>query len=201
MSAFITTIFVLKGFYAGKTINLGGYQFTDGELELTASPEDTGLVARALERNWQAYPKGHPELDQEQDNGQRDLSQGSPSAHGNADVSGAVQSAGEGTAAGDADASQGTGNGEAASGQAAELANGDGQQASVTDANKDPIAEVNAKLLKAVHELDPKDDKHWTGAGLPAMTAVEAFYGSADITRADVEAAAPGYTRAVAAAK
>ena len=55
--------------------------------------------------------------------------------------------------------------------------------------------ELNTKLQKAVLGLDPTDDTHWTKDGKPAMTAVEKLYGSAGITRADVEAVAPGYTR------
>ncbi len=55
--------------------------------------------------------------------------------------------------------------------------------------------ELNTKLQKAVLGLDPADDTHWTKDGKPAMTAVEKLYGSAGITRADVEAVAPGHTR------
>lgn len=208
MSALIQTIFILVGHYAGKTINLGGYQFTEGKLTLNATPEDTALVARSLERNWSAFPKGHPALEpKESDNGKRDLSP-DPLKDGQPPVHGAVQSNGEGAEAG-GEAGNGGGDAGAEAGKAAELAGGDGQPAGVSaDAQdstaaagaQDPKPEVNTKLVKAIGKLDPKDDSHWTEAGLAAMKAVEGFYGSADITRADVEAAAPGLTRATAPA-
>ena len=73
--------------------------------------------------------------------------------------------------------------------------NGEGQPAVLTDPVKEPTVELNTKLQKAVLGLDPADDTHWTKDGKPAMTAVEKLYGSAGITRADVEAVAPGHTR------
>lgn len=260
MSALIQTIFLLTGVLAGKTIRLGKWLFTDGVLTLNATPEDTALIARSLERNWQAYPKGHPALatvTQEPDDGKRDLPPGPTGANGEPDVSGGVQPNGTGPEAG-GEAGDGGGAAGPEAGQAPELAQGDGQPEGVTDADpfanatpeapvaaqievgdgskldvlvigkaedgspiltdesaaaleaamkpagtpakvEDPKAEVNTKLVKAIKKLDPKDDSHWTSAGLPAMVAVEGFYGSADITRADVEAAAPGFTRASAA--
>lgn len=69
------------------------------------------------------------------------------------------------------------------------------------EADLEPKALTNLKLVRALGQLDPKDDKHWTKDGKPAMTAVEAFYGASDITRADVSAAVPGLTRATAPAK
>ncbi|WVW77395.1 hypothetical protein Bhz59_00009 [Stenotrophomonas phage vB_SmaS_Bhz59] len=207
MSALIQTIFILVGALAGKTVKLGKFQFTDGQLTVNATPEETALLARALERNWQAYPKGHPALkstkQEPSDDGKRDLPPGPTGSDGDADVQGGVQPEGAGPEAG-GEAGEGGGHAGPEAGEAAELAQGDGQPAGVSeaaaDAKKDdePKAEVNVKLQKAIKKLDPKDDTHWTAAGLPAMSAVEGFYGAADITRADVEAAAPGYTRAVA---
>lgn len=216
MSALIQTIFFLTGALAGKTIRLGKFLFTEGQLTLNATPEDTALVARSLERNWQAYPKGHPALEtttqEPSEDGKRDLPPGPTGSDGDADVHGGVQPEGAGSEAG-GEAGKGGGHAGPEAGEAAELAQGDGQPAGVTDAfaaaatggepeakkDDEPKAEVNTKLQKAIKKLDPKDDTHWTAAGLPAMSAVEGFYGAADITRADVEAAAPGYTRAVAA--
>lgn len=68
-------------------------------------------------------------------------------------------------------------------------------------ANKDPVAETNDKLVEAVMALDPMNDEHWTMDGKPRMDAVEATYGSADIKRADIDAAAPGYDRNAALEK
>jgi len=74
---------------------------------------------------------------------------------------------------------------------------GEGEQGSAQEGAADaPV--TNQRLLDAVMKLDPENDEHWTRIGKPAMQAVEGFYGSADITRADIEAAAPGFTRETA---
>lgn len=234
MSALLMTIFYLTGALAGKTLRLGKYIFLDGKMEYHGNEVETALVARTLERNWQAYPAGHPALtikpEEGNDNGQRDLSQDSVPNGGPA-VSGGVQSNGEGAATGDAGSGDGSGDAGTETGKAAELAGGDGQPPSVSEADAaqlealaaeqaardaeeaaaaaalaeasknqtakpDAQVEYNQKLKKAIAQLDVKNDDHWTDAGLPAMKAVETFYGSAGITRADVNAAAPNLTRA-----
>lgn len=58
----------------------------------------------------------------------------------------------------------------------------------------------NERLAAALLKLDPENDEHWTKLGKPAMAALEQFYGSADITRADVGAAIPQFDRDVARA-
>ena len=59
---------------------------------------------------------------------------------------------------------------------------------------------VLARLEAALRKLDPNNDEHWTKSGKPAVAAVEQFYGSADITRTDIEAAIPDFDRAAALA-
>lgn len=194
MSSLIQATFVLVGPLAGKTIKLGSlpYPFQSGKCLITATPQDMALHARLLERNWQAYPEGHPALKEVPD-GQRDLQEGSQ-PDGQQPVHSDVQPNGGGTEAGDAAPVSGGGV-EAEAGQAGGVPDGDGQPAVLTDPVKEPTVELNTKLQKAVLGLDPADDTHWTKDGKPAMTAVEKLYGSAGITRADVEAVAPGHTR------
>ena len=61
-------------------------------------------------------------------------------------------------------------------------------------------AEVASEAVKeAVASLDHEDDSHWTGAGLPSTDAVTDLAGE-KVSRAQIEAAAPGYTRAAAKA-
>jgi len=55
-------------------------------------------------------------------------------------------------------------------------------------------------ILEALKQLDPKNDEHWTGDGLPRMDAVEALVGDESIKRADVTAASPDFNREAAAA-
>lgn len=194
MSTIIQTTFVLTGPLAGRTIRLGSqpYPFENGRLTIQAPAEEVALHARFLERNWQAYPEGHPALKEVPD-GQRDLQEGSQ-PDGQQPVHSDVQPNGGGTEAGDAAPVSGGGV-EAEAGQAGGVPDGDGQPAVLTDPAKEPTVELNTKLQKAVLGLDPADDTHWTKDGKPAMTAVEKLYGSAGITRADVEAVAPGHTR------
>lgn len=183
--------YVLAGPLTGKTINLGTlpYPFREGRLSIVAPVEDQALHARFLERNGWAYPEGHPAL-KEVSNGQRDLSQ-HPQPNGEPPLSSGVQPNGEGAEAGQQGPDQGTGAAENPSGGAGSVPGGDGQPEGV----KEPVAEVNAKLQRAVLSLDPADDSAWTKDGKPAMSAVEKLYGATDITRADVEAVAPGFNR------
>lgn len=60
-------------------------------------------------------------------------------------------------------------------------------------------AEAAAKTPEAIKaalaKLDPADDDHWTAGGLPAVGAVKELTSSTTLTRADIEAAAPGFER------
>lgn len=183
MSSVIQTTFVLTPPLEGKTLRLGDYGFQEGRCTITAPADQMALHARFLERNWQAYPEGHEAL-KEKPNGQRDLQPNPEGAQGDLQPEGAGAPSGDGSDAGQGDAGGETGN------QAGGLApEGDGQ-----------APELNEKLRKAVMTLDPVDDSHWTKDGKPAMTAVEKLYGSSGLTRADVDAAAPGFNREKAAA-
>ncbi len=195
MSMIIATTFVLSGDLAGETIRLGSlpYPFENGKLTIEATPEETALHARFLERNWQAYPEGHPALKEVSD-GQRDIQTGSQ-PNSEQPPAGDLQPNGAGSEAG-GESADGAG---AAGAETGSVPNGDGQPAGVTGPNPTagdpPPAEINAKLQRAVMGLDPADDAAWTKDGKPAINAVTAVYGATDVTRADVEAVAPGFNR------
>lgn len=53
---------------------------------------------------------------------------------------------------------------------------------------------MNETLIKALETLDSSNDNHWTAEGLPKLEALRFAYGSA-VSREEVEASAPGYTR------
>lgn len=183
----IQVTFALTGPRANLTGTLGSlpYRFHEGRTRIVATPEEMALHARFLERNWKAYPEGHPALekiDPEGKNGERDLSE-NPERDGEPEVHSDLQPNGEGPAAG-SESADGGGAVESATGEAGGVSDGAGQ-----------APELNTKLQAAVWNLDPTDDTHWTRDGKPAMSAVEKLYGASDITRADVDAAAPGYTR------
>lgn len=50
-------------------------------------------------------------------------------------------------------------------------------------------------LKEALLTLDPENDDLWTSTGLPSVEAVKDAMGGEGVTRADIEAAAPGFTR------
>lgn len=50
-------------------------------------------------------------------------------------------------------------------------------------------------ILKALGELDPDNDGHWTVSGLPSMAALETRVGDASITREQITDIAPDFTR------
>jgi len=183
MSAHIETVFVLLGAFAGKTITLGTlpYNFVNGRFSLRATPEDTALVSRALERNWQAFPEGHPKI-QEFEDGQRNLH-----PDGEQPVQSEIQPEGERTSP-DNETTNSEIATENTTGTAEPVSIGDGQPAVL-------VAEPNKKLLKAVMKLDPVNEAHWTQDGKPAIAAVASLYGASDVTRADIEAVAENYRR------
>lgn len=52
-------------------------------------------------------------------------------------------------------------------------------------------------IASAISLLDPKDDAHWTEAGLPAVDAVKAIVGR-NVTRSEINDAAPDFMRPAA---
>lgn len=181
MSDHHQTSFFLTGAYQGRTITLGGkYRFQKGVCTIIAPLQDIALHARFLERNWQAYPEGHPKL--EVINGQRDIQKTTEPDPEQA-VSSNVQPNGEGADT-DQPASDGEESTDPEAGESGVLPNGDGH-----------APELNERLQRAVMSLDPNNDEHWTQTGKPAMTAIEKLYGATDVTRNDVEAVAPNFNR------
>lgn len=216
MSQAITILFLLTGQLAGKTITLGDYQFVEGRCEITDDPVQLALHARALEVNWQALPENDPRHEQiaaamaelidktaeELANEQREIPPGGNGPDRTAEVHGGSEpeapAADSAAIVGEADAGAPAGGAERAAADADGHQEGVSQDAGQGSSEAKP--EVNEKLRNAVLGLDPKVDANWTKDGKPAMKAVEAAYGSAGITRADVEAAAPGFNREAAKA-
>lgn len=138
----VTRVFRTVGPLKGKTVNLAGYQFVNGQLTYTGPERDATRLGTYLNRCWQVelvpaeeaqevVPKEPPKPDEQPNK---------------------LQTLG------------------------------------------------NERLAAALRQLDPENDEHWTKIGKPAMSALEQFYGSSDITRADVEAAIPDFNRDVARA-
>ncbi len=181
----ISITFVLRGAYAGQTVTLGKkFSFVEGRCTLHGDPTTLALWARSLERNWSAFPENDSRLKESFDV-KRDLpanegrSDGAPSVLSDSEPDGQGAEAGTALAVGEEPAGPEAGEAE----RGAETLGGSAE--SLTD----------EKLKRAVLSLDPNNNAHWVANGKPAMAAVEAAYGSAGITRADVDAAAPGYNR------
>ncbi len=200
----IERTFVLVGPYAGRTITLGkGLDFVLGKMRFTGPEVDADNIGRYLERCYNAHPEG-PALDaaraaydeahpskiagqqeppkEQSDEGEGGKDNGEPQEApvGGGDAQVAPGAAGDGPSGGDGQ--EGADNGAPAGGPAEAV----------------KPSGVEGDLATAVKSLNPEKDENWTGAGLPRMDAVEAVYGSAGITRADVEAAAPGWNREAA---
>jgi len=54
------------------------------------------------------------------------------------------------------------------------------------------MSDKNAAIVKALQQLDPKNDDHWTNDGLPRLDAIKGVSG---LKREDVTAAAPHFTK------
>lgn len=181
----------LVGDLDGQTVTLraGGseYEFIDGSLEVTGPSADVDNLSKYLQRCWQAYPDPSRELDEaraaiERGTDAAEADEDEPKA-GDGDPGGTENNEGgagdpapepEGTDEGDSDAQP-----EPGAAEPGRPGEGDGQ----------------SPINQALSRLDPEDDEAWTADGKPKMSAIEAAMGRSDVTRAQVDAAAPGFDR------
>lgn len=188
---------VLTGAYAGKTIVLNGTKFVGGKHTLIGNIGKFEHLIKYF-AYYGGYLEGSDELQAAQ---KRDAANGK-------DVSQESKGSGEG-----ADSARQP--------AAADVPNGDGPDGDSTHSESESLREENTtmaggdnvtggshtvtethpkvlKLRRVLMALDPKDDSQWNEAGLPKLSAVEKGYGAADVTRADLEAAIPGWDREAA---
>jgi hypothetical protein len=158
------------------------FEFVDGKLTITGSDEDVAALSKWFSINLQALPEGSAELAahraallEAQDEGHAD--EGSAGA-GDEDPGGFDGQSGQDHADPGAGADDGAVHDAAPAGEA-----GTGDAA-----GDDP-------LRAAILNLDPSDDENWTADGKPKIAAIEALTGRTDLTRAAIEAAAPGHRR------
>lgn len=191
--AIITRKLTLVGAYRGQTVTLKAgdtaYEFTEGSLTVTGPQPDVENLSRYLERCYQAFPDPSPELDA-----------AVAAIHGEGDAAQTQQDAPgpDGVQPGGSDDPAG-GASDPAPEPAGEAADGGGHDdAPGGDAEPGPAAEGDGHegpVAAALKRLDPENDEHWTADGKPKMSALEALMGRADITRAQVDAAVPGFNR------
>lgn len=210
MSQVMQYTFRIFGPNKGKSIRLGNHQFMDGICRLNGAPEHMGHVQRVLSY-YGAFAMGTDEYAAALKAEEGDSADGAGRAEEGTEpgpaaaVSGEVQSEG-GEPAPQADEDRG-GYADGPEGGSGVRAEGRGREdagvpqfedPSSVKAPESPKGEANMALAAAVMKLDPENDEHWTKAGLPALAAVESAFGRAGVTRKDVEAAKPGWSREAA---
>ena len=180
--------FVLVGPHAGKTINLGGYQFVDGVHTLgpidniNPSTDDANQLGLYLAKTYQAFPEGSSELAAAENRyiaGEAPPGESAPIEQREAEEQNALFTA------------------------PAEMAP---VAATATDV-VDPAAPVavtavettprqaDGAIRTALTKLDVTNDEQWTQAGKPSVEAVRALTGNDTVSRADIERLAPKLDR------
>ena len=202
MSATLEIKMILVGAYAGKTKVLKGLPFVNGEYTLVGSEKEVSGLVNYLGKCYQAYPENSRELAAAQahcaaaevkDDGECEVSEdpGDQPADDNLPDDG-VRQAGVGPETISSD--DGSGSASDAAGPAVPVSDGDG----CPDAGI-PVAPGSGspeRIRAALEQLDAANDDHWRSDGQPLMEAVQAFYGSADISRAAIVAIYPNFSRA-----
>lgn len=199
--------FRLFGGRAGKTAVINGHKFVHGIHKAVVSPHQAAPLIKVLSF-YAAYAKGTPEYDEAMEAEKY----GGSAVHEDAEqgasdeVSSGVGSDGSESAASPAD--DGPGAGDSAADGARSGASGDGhghagvlkfEEAASIPQPSEPASVGNEDIKVAVLKLDPENDNHWVNTGAhkdrPRLSAVEDAYGKAGLTRQDLEAAIPNWTR------
>ncbi len=187
-----STVFVLAGHYAGKTVKLNGHQFVDGMCEIWCPGDVTPFVKRSL-ASYQAYPERSLELEQAQkrdaENGLRDNSNTRPWSREPAEVSSFNQpSSGRFTKETTDDRLS---NDDTIQRDAGSISKRNGRE----DARVPEVtSEINYRLKEVIESLDPNENDHWTSEGLPSIEAVQAGYGP-NVTREDITVSGEGWNK------
>ncbi len=209
MSGIMQYEFHLFGPRKGQTININGHNFRNGVATLAYSSEAMGSCMKVL-RSYGAFARGTQEyldaMDKEEAaNGVNDILAASDGGSDDPIRSG-VRPVGAQPPPSPANASAGGNDSQRATGPNGDPAGHGHEHAGIPKFPEDkdfratePSSSVNVGIMAAVMKLDPEVDDHWvqTGAakGLPKLNAVEEAYGKANLTRQDVDAAAPNYNR------
>ncbi len=210
MSSVMQFEFRLFGPRKGQTMVLNNHKFVNGVCTLVQSSDNMGTAARVFSF-YRAFARGTPEYDaavaaeEAEANGADEVSEASLEGVDPA-VEASVQPDGGGPAEDEANDSGGSREPGRTDPSSAGSAGGGHEHTGVPkfpeDADyraEEPSSSVNVDIANAVRKLDPDVDGHWvmTGAhkGKPKLQAVEDAYGKAGLTRQDIEAAMPGYSR------
>ena len=186
---------VLTGHYAGRTMVINGFPFTEGECVLKGELASLDGAIRYL-ATYNAFPAGSSELEQAQF---RDMENGGDNG-GSSNQDGPEDGANNSGKHSDEPIAPVTPNGaghdavEADALRGGAAPSGDGGS---SGRDSDPRT---LQIVDALNSLDPSVDDHWTDGGLPRVAAIEAASGIVGITRKEIEAAYKDFDREKAAA-
>jgi len=183
--------FVLVGSRAGKTLNVNGHQFVDGEMTFVGSAAQIATLERVL-GFYGVLPAEKAELAQLKADKPVEKSQAELDAEAEAEAEAKAEEAARLVA-------------EEAAKQKAETdppaktdAELEAEEAARKQAELDAL-DSKPSLGEAIGLLDPNEDKHWTSNNLPNLEHLGELIGK-KVARAEVDAVAEGYTRAKARA-
>ena len=207
MSSYREVEMVLTGSRTGKTELLNGHSFVNGTARVLLNPVNADTFLTLIGRMYHAYPRGSAVLAQAQERDRangilRDLQANPSSADG---APNSVQGAGdhsagslpgEGALCGERYASGEAGRQGLVSGGPGHADAGLGEGVE-RDTQRESDA-VMRGIQSAVSKLDFSVSEQWTENGLPSVDYVAEAVKNQSVTREMIEAACPGYTRAIA---
>lgn len=203
-----TTRVVLTGPYAGKTMVLNRHHFTKGVALITGQPDEVSFTLAYLARSYQAYPEGSPELEaalsKVKANGVQHHFSTNPQKQDGAPNTVQGEEDNQAGQVPDPRELQGERHADGSAGNAGLVPGGAGHENAGLGEGVDYLKEressaLTLQLQNVIKGLDPKQDTHWTPDGFPALDTVAEGAKQPSLTRADVEAAVPGWTRVKAA--
>lgn len=168
----VTVMLEIQGPKAGESfVTANGYQFKEGRMELEGTASDVEGIMKYMETCYQAYPV------KEEDSGKRNVSEKVVEDEQPEVQPEVQQDTGQDPSE---EAGEGEGSDEAEAGDSGVRAEGDGD---------------SSRLVSVIHDLDPRNESHWTKSGMPSLAAVRMLSGDESVTREDIERAAPGHCR------
>lgn len=164
----------LTGIHEGKTMVLRGVRFVDGVATPHCSEDDFKGLLKYLHR-CDGVIEDHGRSQDHVQHEERPVQDGDREVHQEGSSSEAPSD--DGPADADPDP-----------GEEGLSSDGDGPGA-------DPDLTFLGRVAQAVMRLDPADDEHWTSDGRPRVDAVAEMLPDEQISRKDLDDAAPGFVR------
>ena len=180
---------VLTGPLRGATRLLRHHQYVDGITWVTGSPDEISGVCTYHGKCWQAYPAGSLELEAAQAEDENRYGKRVVQTDRPEPVPSEVLSDGGGPT--EAPSVLSGSDDESEAGDTGVLPEGGGSESA------DEPASADDDIREAIKTLDPNEDSHWTRAGRPAVTAIEAICGRF-VPRVTIDKLAPNWSRETA---